>query len=213
MFRRFCFLILVSSAEAFISHEAIPSRIRHRASTTSLFAKKTKKKSDTFDVKELKQRINEVSNPYHQLFASADWNLEHRPEQVHVILFKPNTQEQGVHSIEYPKGSGNNFVLAFESKEACIKFAQSLQAQNFDNPQPIEFELDSLESFCDMLGVFVQVVPEGIEIRPPTRTVQHLGQHNPHLKEDKNYLDYIFDMFDMEVDESGLLIADAGCWE
>jgi Protein of unknown function (DUF3110) len=188
---------------------------RQRPSTTSVFAKKTKKKSDSFDMKELKQRINEVTNPYHELFAADHWSLEDRPEQVHVIWFKPNTDEQGVHTIEYPKGSGSNFVLAFESKEACDKFAESLQAQHFDNLQPMEFELDSLESFCDMLGVFVQVVPEGMEIRPPTRNVQELGKHNPHLKEEKSHLDYIFDMFDMEVevDESGLLIAEAGCWE
>jgi Protein of unknown function (DUF3110) len=213
MFRFLCLLILAGRpVEAFIKQVHIPASTRHHASTTFLLAKKTEKKSDSFDMKELKQRINEVTNPYHELFAAA--SLQERPEQVHVIWFKPNTEEQGVHTIEYPKGSGNNFVLAFESKEACDKFAKSLQqAQHFDNPQPMEFELDSVESFCDMLGIFVQVVPEGMEILPPTRNVQHLGKHNPHLKEEKSHLDYIFDMFDMEVDESGPVIAEANCWE
>jgi Protein of unknown function (DUF3110) len=213
MFRLLCFLILAGLAKAFMPQLYIPGSTRHRPSATSLFVRKEKKKSDSFDMHELKQRINQVSNPYHDFFAAADWSLEERPEQVHVIWFKPNTDEQGVHTIEYPKGSGNNFVLAFESKVACEKFAESLQAQNFDKPQPMEFELDSLESFCDMLGVFVQVVPEGMQIRPPTRNVQQLGKHNPHLKEEKNHLDYIFEMFDMEVDESGLLTAEEGCWE
>lgn len=174
---------------------------------------------DTLDMKELKQRINEVNNPYHELFASADdaWAMEERPEEVHIILYEPNTDEQGLHSIEYPKGSGSNFVLAFQSKEACDKFADTLKAQNhaFDSYviAPQRFFLDSLESMCDALGVFVQVVPEGMEIVPPSQNVQNLGQHNPHLREEKNHLDYLFDMFEMEADELGLVNAEVGAWE
>ena len=179
-----------------------------------LWAKKNKKSpSETLDMKELKQRINELTNPYHELFAADHWSLEERPEDVYIILFKPDTEEQGLHSIEYPKGSGSNFVLAFQSKEACDKFAATLKAQKFDFMAPKCFDLESLESLCDTLGVFVQVVPEGMEILPPTQNVQNLGQHNPHLKEEKSHLDYLFDMFEMEVDELGLMLEEPGSWE
>lgn len=171
-----------------------------------------KKSKDSFDMKELRQRINEVTNPYQELF-SVDWSSQERPEHVYIILFNPDTEQQGLHSIEFPKGSGSNFVLAFESKQACVKFAATLEAQNFDHPSPKRYELESLEELCDMLGVFMQVVPTGTEILPPTQNVQFLGKHNPKLKDEKYHLDYIFDMFEMEVDELGLLASEDGSWE
>jgi len=185
---------------------------RLRSESTRVWAKKKRKqRSKTFDSKELKQRINELTNPYHQLFA-ADWVLEERPEHVHIILFKPDTDEQGLHTIEYPKGSGSNFVMAFESKKACDNFAATLEAQNFGHPSPKRYDMEALESFCDMLGVFILVVPEGKEILPPTENVESMGKHNPNLKNEKYHLDYIFYMFELEVDELGLL-ATSGSWE
>jgi hypothetical protein len=65
-----------------------------------------------------------------------------------------------------------------------------------------------------MLGVFIQLVPTGKEILPPTRNVQRLGQHNPKLKEEKYHLDYLFDMFELEVDELGIgEVEEVGSWE
>jgi hypothetical protein len=49
------------------------------------------------------------------------------------------------------------------------------------------------------LGVFVQVVPEGVEVTPPLQNVKHLG-HNPKLRDDKSYLDDIFDMTDSDLE-------------
>jgi hypothetical protein len=56
------------------------------------------------------------------------------PEKVHVVLFNPETAQQGAHTIEFPKGSGNNVILAFESSAACHKFAQLLKQQHFFDP-------------------------------------------------------------------------------
>lgn len=182
-----------------------------RLGITRVWAKK-KKKSKTFDSNELKQRIDELTNPYRKLFAE-DWVLEERPEHVHIIFFKPDTDEQGLHTIEYPKGSGSNFLLAFESKKACDRFAATLKAQNFGHPSPKRYDMETVESFCDMLGVFIQVVPEGKEILPPTENVESMGKHNPNLKNEKSHLNYIFDMFELEVDELGLLAMEAGSWE
>jgi hypothetical protein len=40
----------------------------------------------------------------------------------------------GVHSIEYPIGSGKNVVLAFTNQLSCDKFVQSLREQHFFHP-------------------------------------------------------------------------------
>ena len=50
-------------------------------------------------------------------------------EKVYINIFKPNTQDEGAHTIEYPKGSGNNVILAFSSRRECDKFANLLREQ------------------------------------------------------------------------------------
>jgi len=59
-----------------------------------------------------------MSNPYHEDFGCV-WGRP-KPEDVYIILFNPGTEQEGVHTVEYPKGSGNNVILAFESKENAI---------------------------------------------------------------------------------------------
>ena len=91
----------------------------------------TSKHSDRFDMEELRQRIQQEKN--HPLFDGRDTQKE-QPQTINIIIFNPGTEQQGAHSIEFPKGSGNNSILAFESKEACHKFANSLKEQNFFDP-------------------------------------------------------------------------------
>jgi hypothetical protein len=57
---------------------------------------------------------------------------------------------------------------------------------------------------CDRLGVFVQVVPVGVELIPPSQNVKTFGL-DPSLKESKQYLDYIFAMDDGELEEVGVM--------
>jgi hypothetical protein len=59
---------------------------------------------------------------------------EMKPEEVHIILFNPNTNKEGVHTIEFPKDSGNNIILAFESQVECEQFSMNLKEQHFFDP-------------------------------------------------------------------------------
>jgi hypothetical protein len=196
-------------------------------------------------MEELRQRIQQkYKNPLFDTHGDGD--KEEQPQTVNIILFNTGTEQQGAHSIEFPKGSGNNMILAFESKQACRKFADSLKEQNFFDPtvseinrpptrlewfhtssispnsfltfcvrsQPQEFELEELNAMCETLGVFVQVVPEGVEIIPPLHNVKHLG-HNPKLQNEKNYLNYIFEMTDDNLDdlEDNIDVDDGGSWD
>ena len=83
-----------------------------------------------------------------------------KPEDVYIILFNPDTDREGVHSIEFPKDSGHNMILAFESKAECEQFSRSLKEQHFFDPTPQEMKLEFLENYCEQIGVEVQVVPE-----------------------------------------------------
>lgn len=67
------------------------------------------------------------------------------PESVFIILFLPETPLQHVHTIEFPKGSGNNILLAFEDENECNAFADMLvKDMGFKDPCVSE-------TFCSML--------------------------------------------------------------
>jgi|AntRauTorckE5430_2_1112549.scaffolds.fasta_scaffold01139_2 hypothetical protein len=89
-----------------------------------------------------------------------DIDEDSMPEDVFIILFNPDTEREGVHTIEFPKGSGNNMILAFESKQECGQFSESLKEQDFFDPVTQEMKLEFLEDYCEQIGVDVQVVPE-----------------------------------------------------
>ena len=89
--------------------------------------------SDHFDMDELKQRIRQDSSPIF-LFPDQQEQQRQMPERVYVVMFQPGTARQGAHTIEYPKGSGNNVILAFSSRHSCQKFANALKDLNFYQP-------------------------------------------------------------------------------
>jgi len=85
-------------------------------------------------MRELQQRINQ------EYSSSSDFHLPilevtEKPERVYVVIIQPETMNQQAHTIEYPKGSGNNVILAFESYQACQKFADALIDQKFVDPE------------------------------------------------------------------------------
>ena len=56
-------------------------------------------------------------------------------ENVYIIVYNPDSEDQGVHTLEVPKGSGINFILAFESELECLGFGASLREQGFFDPK------------------------------------------------------------------------------
>jgi hypothetical protein len=75
-------------------------------------------------------------------------------------------------------------------------------------------ELETLEAFCQSLGVFVQVVPKGTKIIPPSQNKLRFG-HDPSLQKQKQTLGYLFEMSDREVEyELGAIVEEEEtCWE
>jgi hypothetical protein len=147
--------IAVAHVTAFVPSQATPFRSSSTTSKSQLWASKKKPSSrddGSFDMDELRQRLAAETNPYAHLIPpraadvdsfSAPLHDEENdsetykyvpPETVHCIFFQPGTAEQGMHTVEHPAGSGSNVVLAFESKEACDKFANRLRDLQFFDP-------------------------------------------------------------------------------
>lgn len=89
------------------------------------------------DMDGLRERMRRQEDQYARLVAEqASYVEEERevPESVHIVLFRPGTPEQHVHTIEIPMGSGNNVILAFEGGADCYSFARALQDLEFADP-------------------------------------------------------------------------------
>lgn len=130
-----------------------------------------------------------------------------KPKEVFIILFEKDTDNEGVHSIEFPKGSGNNVLLAFESLEQSEIFANTLKNQHFLDPQPTEIPLKDLEEFSGDANVEIQIVPKGTSINPPTENVDTFD-HDPHFHQTKSKLESLLDLtFESEKDDA------FGSWE
>jgi len=123
-----------------------------------------------------------------------------KPEDVFIIVYNPDTEEQGVHTLEVPKGSGINFILAFEDEEVCQTFCASLRDQQFFDPKVKEIKLVSLEEYCeDLDDVFVQTIPKGLNLEPPTERVDELDL-NPERNMEVEFVDYLYRMSSASAD-------------
>jgi len=143
------------------------------------------------------------------------------PKDVHIILFYPESEDEGVHTIEFPKGSGNNVILGFEDLKECMEFSRLLEQEEtnlFVEPEPRQIHLKSLEAYCaTTLGgdVQVQVVPRGTHLVPPSGTVEELShtpkQYEEHHKQTTE-LERIFDL-DLVDDKYDDSFDSVGAWE
>ena len=98
---------------------------------------KNNNESDGMDERSLNELSNRLAqqDPYERLFATNEWEIRPKPTEGHVIVFKQDTPDEGVHSIEYPLGSGQNSILAFESEPDCLQFSEALREMEFFEPQ------------------------------------------------------------------------------
>ncbi|GMH61292.1 hypothetical protein TrRE_jg8722 [Triparma retinervis] len=94
-------------------------------------------------------------------------NVEARMDQCFCILFNPNSDSEGIHTIEVPPNSGQNFLLAFEAKEDCVRFSLVLRAQGFFEPVAEKIKFNDVKAFCSTTQVNYLVVPKGTRLSPP----------------------------------------------
>jgi hypothetical protein len=69
---------------------------------------------------------------------------------------------------------------------------------------------DDLARFCDRLGVYFHIVPEGVVLIPPSHNVDQLGRHADarSLRETELRLAYVFAMVE-GAEEDGLWMDDS----
>ena len=64
---------------------------------------------------------------------------------IFVLLYNSNSENEGIHSIEY---KGKTIVLMFEDKDDAERYCGLLEAQDFPLPSVESIEIKEIEEFC-----------------------------------------------------------------
>ena len=64
---------------------------------------------------------------------------------IFVLLYNSNSENEGIHSIEY---KGKTIVLMFEDKDDAERYCGLLEAQDFPVPSVEPIEIKEIEEFC-----------------------------------------------------------------
>ena len=90
-----------------------------------------------------------------------------KPDLVYIILFNPQTPMEAIHTLKFPRGanfeqSTSDVLLAFESFDDCVGFAQVLRedpAVDAGEPVPTPSSMQQIEQACAGMRLPIQVVP------------------------------------------------------
>ena len=105
--------------------------------------------------------IEELEDRYLELATKSEGVMA-KPEIVYIMMYNPGTPEEGVHTTEYPKGSGADVMLAFESLEECVAFSnlirddKSVPLEPIPTPTPLQQMEMAVQS---MGGLTIKIVP------------------------------------------------------
>jgi len=85
-----------------------------------------------------------------------------RPDVVHIIMYNPSTPQEGIHTVQYPRGSENELLLAFESLDDCVTFARTIRDDGTvmdGEPVPTPTSMVQIERACQGMGLAMAIVP------------------------------------------------------
>ncbi|KAG7366062.1 DUF3110 domain containing protein [Nitzschia inconspicua] len=106
------------------------------------------------------QSLQEQENQYLEL---ASQNSGAQPDVVYILMYNQGTDQEGVHTTEYPRdGSGNEVILGFEELGDCAQFAMALK-MNPDfplDPVPTPAPFQQMQASVGAVGLSIMVVPQ-----------------------------------------------------
>ena len=104
--------------------------------------------------------------------------------KVFVLLYNPNTNNEGIHSIEL---KGRTIVLMFEDKDDALRYVGLLDAQDFPVPSVELVDLNEIKDFCNKCDYETRIVeknfvPKTLEdrllITPPQKNLEIDGWYD-----------------------------------
>ena len=98
--------------------------------------------------------------------------------KIFVLLYNPNSDNEGIHSIEL---KGRTIVLMFEKEEDAERYVGLLEAQDFPTPSVEMVDLEEIRDFCNRCDYETRIVakdfvPKTLEDRllvtPPEKNLE-----------------------------------------
>ena len=84
--------------------------------------------------------------------------------KIFVLLYNPNTDNEGIHSIEI---KGRTIVLMFEEKEDAQRYVGLLEAQDFPTPSVEMVDLEEIKDFCNRCDYETRLVTKDFVPKTP----------------------------------------------
>ena len=78
--------------------------------------------------------------------------------KIFVLLYNPNSDNEGIHSIEL---KGRTIVLMFEEKDDAERYVGLLEAQDFPTPSVEMVDLEEIKDFCNRCDYETRIVTKG----------------------------------------------------
>ena len=109
--------------------------------------------------------------------------------KIFVLLYNSNSENEGIHSIEY---KGKTIVLMFEEKDDAERYCGLLEAQDFPVPSVEPIEIDEIKEFCKQCDYETRLVkknfiPKTAEDRllltPPQKNIDIEDWNSNQIKE------------------------------
>ena len=75
--------------------------------------------------------------------------------KIFVLLYNPNSDNEGIHSIEL---KGRTIVLMFEKEEDAERYVGLLEAQDFPTPSVEMVDLEEIRDFCNRCDYETRIV-------------------------------------------------------
>tara|TARA_B100000212_G_scaffold9607_1_gene7126 strand:- start:412 stop:792 length:381 start_codon:yes stop_codon:yes gene_type:complete len=97
--------------------------------------------------------------------------------KIFVLLYNSNSENEGIHSIEY---KGKTIVLMFEEKDDAERYCGLLEAQDFPVPTVESIDINEIKEFCKQCDYETRLVernfiPKSAEDRllltPPQKNI------------------------------------------
>lgn len=98
------------------------------------------------------------------------------PMRVFVLIFNPNTENEGIHSIRVVDNSASalryvrNKILMFESEDDALRFALLLEAQDFPTPSVEMIDTEEVKEFCASADYDWEIIPANSDLVLPPET-------------------------------------------
>ena len=111
---------------------------------------------------------------------------------VHVLLYEPGTESEGIHSLEL---KGKTVILMFQDRDDAERYCGLLEAQDFPTPSVEELTRRDIEAFCVEAGYEARFVEKGfipstdeerLMIAPPLSNLEVGNWHDRDIINEQN---------------------------